>query len=257
MAHEGTLFLDEVGEMSPSMQAKLLRFLQDGTFTPVGSVEVKKVNVRIISATNRNLLEMVKNGQFREDLYYRLNVIHIKIPPLRDRRDDIPLLAEHFLQKFAVTHHTPRKVLTQRALELLMQYDWPGNVRELQNEIERACVLAGESHKITHDMLSSKIVQGENHLDAAQWESFLKPGKSLNEILESVEKMVILDALRRFGWNRSKVAKHLKMSRASLIQKFKSTAWIKNESSKPNLPNNFRLNLIFSEKVTRSFATIV
>ncbi|MCS6838661.1 MAG: sigma 54-interacting transcriptional regulator, partial [Bdellovibrionaceae bacterium] len=159
VADKGTFFLDEIGETSPQMQVKLLRVLQEGTFTPVGSTEQKKVDVRIIAATNRNLREMVEKGTFREDLYYRLNVISIRVPPLRERKEDIPLLVEYFLQKICETQNCPRKTITKRAMEILYDYAWPGNVRELQNEIERIVVLSGDETKITPEMLSPKIVE--------------------------------------------------------------------------------------------------
>src|SRR4029078_6964494 len=143
----GTFFLDEIGDTSPQMQVKLLRVLQEGTFMPVGATEGRKVDVRIIAATNRNLKEMVEQGTFREDLYYRLNVINIRVPPLRERKEDIPLLAEFFLQKASENNGGAKRMLTQRPLEKLYDYAWPGNVRELQNEMERLVVLAGEETK--------------------------------------------------------------------------------------------------------------
>jgi DNA-binding NtrC family response regulator len=150
-AHSGTFFLDEIGEMPATMQVRLLRVLQEGTFTPVGSTEQRKVDVRVIAATNRNLREMVDAGTFREDLYYRLNVINIRVPPLRERKEDIPLLAEHFLVKES-EKGGPKKMLTKRALEKLYDYVWPGNVRELQNVVER-CVVLAEGDEITLDLL--------------------------------------------------------------------------------------------------------
>ena len=157
IANKGTFFLDEIGDTSPTMQVKLLRVLQEGTFTPVGATEQRQVDVRVIAATNRNLREMVKNGSFREDLYYRLNVININVPSLSERKEDIPLLAEFFLNQ--KTEGGARKFLTKRALEKLYDYSWPGNVRELQNEIERLLVLSGPESKITADILSPKILE--------------------------------------------------------------------------------------------------
>lgn len=196
------------------MQVKLLRVLQEGTFTPVGSTETRKVDVRIIAATNRPLKEMVESGAFREDLYYRLNVINIRVPPLRERKEDIPLLAEAFLQK-AAEKGTPKKVLTKRGLEKLYDYPWPGNVRELQNEIERIIVLSGTETKLTADMLSPKILEvGEkNKVQGARVHGKLK------DSLEELERELIKEGLRRTGWNKSRLAKELGISRAGLIMK--------------------------------------
>lgn len=212
MADKGTFFLDEIGDTSPTMQVKLLRVIQEGTFLPVGAVEPKRVNVRIIAATNKNLKEMVEQGLFREDLYYRLNVINITVPPLRDRKEDIPFLAEFFLNKTGETHG--KKVLTKRALEKLYDYAWPGNVRELQNEIERVVVLAGSEEKITAEMLSPKILEvAENKVQGARLHGKLK------DALDELERDLIREGLRRTGWNKSKLAKELGISRAGLIMK--------------------------------------
>jgi two-component system response regulator HupR/HoxA len=213
-AHTGTFFLDEIGEMPAQMQVRLLRVLQEGTFTPVGSTEQRKVDVRVIAATNRNLREMVDAGTFREDLYYRLNVINIRVPPLRERKEDIPLLAEHFLVKEA-EKGGPKKILTKRALEKLYDYAWPGNVRELQNEIERIVVLSGTETKLTADMLSPKILEiGEK----SKVQGARVHGK-LKDALEELEREMIKEGLRRTGWNKSKLAKELGISRAGLIMK--------------------------------------
>jgi transcriptional regulator with PAS, ATPase and Fis domain len=213
MADKGTFFLDEIGDTSPTMQVKLLRVLQEGTFTPVGSVEPKRVNVRMLAATNRNLREMVEQGTFREDLYYRLNVINIGVPALRERKEDIPLLAEFFLSK----GDTPngKKTLTKRAMEKLYDYPWPGNVRELQNEIERLNVISGAETKITAEMLSPKIME---HGDRNKVQGARLHGK-LKDALEEVERELIKEGLRRTGWNKSKLAKELGISRAGLIMK--------------------------------------
>lgn len=215
MADKGTFFLDEIGDTSPQMQVKLLRVLQEGTFTPVGSTEMRKVDVRIVAATNRNLREMVENGTFREDLYYRLNVINIRVPPLRERKEDIPVLAEFFLQKVSDDNNLSRKTLVKRALELLYDYPWPGNVRELQNEIERIVVLAGEDSKITPEMLSPKLLEqvGANKAQGSRLQGKLK------DAMEELEKDMIREGLRRTGWNKSKLAKELGISRAGLIMK--------------------------------------
>lgn len=220
MADKGTFFLDEIGDTSPQMQVKLLRVLQEGTFTPVGSTEMRKVDVRIVAATNRNLREMVEQGTFREDLYYRLNVINIRVPPLRERKEDIPLLVEYFLTKASESSHKPKKSLMGRAIEKLYDYPWPGNVRELQNEIERLCVLSGDDQKIGHEILSPKILElGEK----TKVQGSRLHGK-LKDALEELEREMIKEGLRRTGWNKSKLAKELGISRAGLIMKVEKYA---------------------------------
>jgi two-component system response regulator HupR/HoxA len=215
IADKGTFFLDEIGDTSPTMQVKLLRVLQEGTFTPVGSTEMRKVDVRIVAATNKNLKEMVEQGTFREDLYYRLNVINIRVPPLRERKEDIPLLAEFFLQKACEAQNRPRVTLTKRGLEKLYDYPFPGNVRELQNEMERVVVLAGEETKILPEMLSPKMLEAteKSKVQGARLQGKLK------DALEELEREMIREGLRRTGWNKSKLAKELGISRAGLIMK--------------------------------------
>lgn len=215
MADKGTFFLDEIGDTSPQMQVKLLRVLQEGTFTPVGSTEMRKVDVRIVAATNKNLKEMVEQGTFREDLYYRLNVINLRVPPLRERKEDIPLLTEFFLNKACEATGSPKKQLTKRALEKLYDYAFPGNVRELQNEMERLVVLAGEETKILPEMLSPKIMEAgeKSKVQGARLQGKLK------DALEDLEREMIREGLRRTGWNKSKLAKELGISRAGLIMK--------------------------------------
>lgn len=215
IADKGTFFLDEIGDTSPTMQVKLLRVLQEGTFTPVGATETRKVDVRIVAATNRNLKEMVEQGTFREDLYYRLNVINLRVPPLRERKEDIPLLAEFFLQKSVESGDGVKRALTKRALEKLYDYPWPGNVRELQNEMERLVVLAGEDTKILPEMLSPKIMEiaEKSKVQGARLHGKLK------DALEELERDMIREGLRRTGWNKSKLAKELGISRAGLIMK--------------------------------------
>ena len=213
-AHKGTFFLDEIGDTSPQMQVKLLRVLQEGTFTPVGSTEQIKVDVRILAATNKDLKKMVEEGTFREDLYYRLNVISLIVPPLRDRKEDIPLLVDFFLNENNKKIGA-KKVLTKTAMERLYSYTWPGNVRELKNEIERLVVLSGHDQKITHDMLSDKIVEKEASSNVQGARVYGK----LKDAIEDLEKNMILEGLRRTGWNKSRLAKELGISRAGLIMK--------------------------------------
>lgn len=215
VADKGTLFLDEIGDTSPSMQVKLLRVIQEGTFIPVGATETRRVDVRIVAATNRDLKDMVEKGTFREDLYYRINVINVKVPPLRERKEDIPLLVDFFLDKSAQEKNNKKKVMTKRALEKIYDFPWPGNIRELQNEVERLVVLAGEESKLTADMLSPRLLEfGEkNKVQGARVHGRLK------DALEELEREMIKEGLRRTGWNKSKLAKELGISRAGLIMK--------------------------------------
>lgn len=215
MADKGTFFLDEIGDTSPQMQVKLLRVLQEGSFLPVGATEPKKVDVRIVAATNRNLREMVEQGTFREDLYYRLNVINIRVPPMRERKEDIPYLVDFFLQKIAEQTGGTKRILTKRALEKLYDYPWPGNVRELQNEIERLVVLSGEETKLMAELLSPKILEAG---EKSKVQGSRLQGK-LKDALEDLEREMIKEGLRRTGWNKSKLAKELGISRAGLIMK--------------------------------------
>lgn len=214
-AHGGTLFLDEIGDTSPSMQVKLLRVLQEGTFTPVGSTEVKKAKVRVVAATNRDLESMIKEGSFREDLYYRLNVIHVPLPALRERKEDITVLAEHFLNKYAEAHNEARKEIEKECMTAMLDYDWPGNVRELENEIERLCVLAGPDKVLVKEFLSQRIHDSES---SGAIQNFNADG-NLKDAVETLERAMILDGLKKLRWNKSKLAKQLGISRAGLINK--------------------------------------
>ena len=217
IADTGTFFLDEVGDTSPAMQVKLLRVIQEGTFFSVGDTQPKKVDVRIITATNKNLKKMVEDGHFREDLYYRLNVINIQVPPLRERREDITLLAEFFINHFS----QQPKIFTKKALEKLNQYSWPGNVRELQNEAERLAVFTGNDTYIKEDFLSDKIKNKDN---STQFISFLNAnhsGKVMKKAISQLERQMISQCLKQEGWNKTKVAKKLGISRAALVSKVK------------------------------------
>jgi len=215
VADGGTFFLDEIGDTSPSMQVKLLRVIQEGTFIPVGATEPRKVDVRILAATNKDLKDMVEKGTFREDLYYRINVINITVPPLRERKEDIPLLCEHFLARTAAEKGIKPRILTKRALEKIFDYPWPGNIRELENEMERVTVLAGTESKITVDMLSARIREfGER----SKVQGVRIQGK-LRDALEELEREMIREGLKRTGWNKSRLAKELGISRAGLINK--------------------------------------
>jgi two-component system, NtrC family, response regulator HupR/HoxA len=227
LADKGTLFLDEIGDTSPAMQVKLLRVLQEGTFIPVGGTEQRRVDVRIVAATNRNLEQMVKEGTFREDLYYRLNVINIKVPPLRDRKEDIPLLVSRFLDDYTQTAGIPKKRVSRDCLERMERHDWPGNVRELQNEVERLCVLAGDLPEISSEFVSERI-------GAKKDEKFpgLRVEGKLKDAIEELERKMIFDCLIRENWNKSRVAKLLGISRAGLIMKCEKFGFDKTDDYK-------------------------
>ncbi|MGK5082838.1 sigma 54-interacting transcriptional regulator [Bdellovibrionota bacterium FG-1] len=214
-ADKGTLFLDEVGDMSPTMQVKLLRVIQEGVLTPVGSTDARKVDVRVVAATNRDLKEMIEQGTFREDLYYRINVINLVVPSLRDRKEDIPLLMEHFVSRGCKEKSIPIKQFQKRTMEKMFDYTWPGNIRELENEVERLIVLTGEDSKIASELLSQRIREfGDN----AKVQGVRVAGK-LKDALEELEKTMIKEGLRRTNWNKSRLAKELGISRAGLIMK--------------------------------------
>ena len=215
-AGEGSIFLDEIGDTSPAMQVKLLRVLQEGTFTPVGGSGTRKSGARIIAATNKDLAAMVEKGVFREDLFYRLNVINLQVPPLRNRPEDIPLLIDHFTRHYARHTSTPQKNPSKACMKVLLNHNWPGNVRELENEIERLCVLSQDSKELEEDFLSQRIK-----------DAVLKPGLSrystsngkLKDAIEALEREILLEGLKRTRWNKSKLARELGISRAGLIMK--------------------------------------
>ncbi len=225
VADGGTFFMDEVGDMSPALQVKLLRVLQEGMFMPVGGTDTKKVDVRIIAATNRDLTQMVKDGSFREDLYYRLHVVSLRVPALRDRKDDIPLLVEHFLQKLG-RRDGKQKVLTQRALTQLVVHDWPGNVRELENEMERVWVLSGDDKVIDAELLSPSVRQSRPAVSrpaptapSSPPSSPAPPARTLPEAVESLERSMIESALEAHHGNKTRAAEALGISRRNLIRK--------------------------------------
>jgi two-component system, NtrC family, response regulator HupR/HoxA len=217
VADGSTFFLDEIGDMSPSLQVKLLRVLQEGTFIPVGDTQVRKVDVRIIAATNRELKKMVERGEFREDLYYRINVINIHVPPLRERRDDIPLLVDHFLLKQTRGDRLRLKKLSRACQSALLEYSWPGNIRELENEIERLVVLAGEEKLIGEDLLSARIRNPASSLDAAV--ATTSEPNCLPDAVQELERNMIYEVLKRNHWNKTRAAQELHISRRNLIRK--------------------------------------
>lgn len=214
VAHGGTVFLDEVGEMSPAMQTSLLRVLQYGEIKPLGSELSKKIDVRVISATNKNLEEEVIKGRFREDLFYRLSVFNIELPPLRERVSDIPVLANHFIKTFNKKYKKSIKGLSEKAPKCLAAYAFPGNVRELENEIERAMALAREGGLIEISHLSEKIRQPSTYDTLG-----FKGQGSLKQMVETLEKAVLLENLEKHKGNKTQVAKELGLSRNGLMKK--------------------------------------
>jgi Nif-specific regulatory protein len=196
------------------MQTKLLRVLQEGQVRPVGGSHFREVNFRLITSSNRELLKEVEAGNFRDDLYYRVQVFPIKLPPLRQRKEDIPLLAAHFLEKYAEKLNQPVARLTPWTLDLLVQFDWPGNVRELENEIERALTLAGGDREIQASYLSEKITGTVGKMDTNQMD-----GMSLRDAIERMELQMVTRALRDAIGNRSKAARMLGLTRQGLINK--------------------------------------
>jgi two-component system response regulator AtoC len=206
-AEGGTLFLDEIGEMSANIQVHLLRVLEEKEFTRVGGNEPIKVDVRVISATNKDLRKAIEKQEFREDLYYRLNVVNIELPPLRERKEDIPLLAEHFLNKFASENRKEVSGFSPEAMEFLLDYDWPGNIRELENAIERAIILAKDSIIVIDDLPQESLMLAYPNT----------PKKSIKE----VEKEHILNVLHQTGDNYSEAARILGISRMTLYNKAK------------------------------------
>jgi transcriptional regulator with PAS, ATPase and Fis domain len=211
VADTGTFFLDEIGDMSPSLQVKVLRVLQEGTFNRVGDTETRKVDVRIIAATNRDLAGMVAAGRFREDLYYRVHVLSVVLPALRDRREDVPLLIDHFLARHR--RQRPKRLAAECAARM-HAYPWPGNVRELENEIERLVVLSGDAPSIGPELLSPRIRQWE---PSSEPERTAEPG-SLPAAVEALERRMIGAAMRRHGGNKTRAAEELKVSRRNLIR---------------------------------------
>ena len=222
-ANRGTLFLDEVGTMSPALQAKLLRVLQEREFERVGDSNPIKVDVRVIAATHSDLAKMVSDGSFREDLYYRLNVIPIHLPPLRERREDIPLLVRHFLQKLGAQLSPPRTQVTlaQEAMRRLMACDWPGNVRQLENIVERVLALTPGRAQIEVADLPAEVLGSSSPEPQAIW--FPDDGVDLAGYVRDIERAFIARALERANGNRRRAADLLKLKRTTLVEKLKRT----------------------------------
>ncbi|RMG67683.1 MAG: sigma-54-dependent Fis family transcriptional regulator [Calditrichaeota bacterium] len=215
LADGGTIFLDEIGDISPNMQLKLLRVLQEGEFERVGGTETKKVDVRIIAATNRNLEEAMKEGAFRQDLYYRLNVIPIEVPPLRERKDDIPLLIEHFLNKFNQAFNKNIQGVDEEAMRCLQTYHWPGNIRELENLLERAVVL-NKTGLLTVKDFPPYVVNAEPENSIP-----VNLDRPLTELVDEYEKQIILVALRENNFNKLRTAEKLGIHRSTFMSKLK------------------------------------
>ncbi len=228
LANKGTIFLDEIGEMSPSLQVKLLRVLQERCFERVGGVKTINIDIRVVAATNIDLEEAVHKGTFREDLYYRLNVIPIHLPPLRERKGDIPLLVNHFLKKFS--RGSQVNAIDDDALQMLEAYDWPGNVRELENIVERLVILAN-GPRITVADIPETILRKSGHIPvtpSTEPAAILpEEGLSLSAAVEQFEKALILQALDRTNGVKNRAAKLLKMNRTTLIEKMKKMKMMK------------------------------
>ncbi len=220
LADGGTIFLDEIGDMSPTLQVKLLRVLQQREFERVGGVRTIKVDVRIIAATNIDLEDAVQEGRFREDLYYRLNVIPIVIPPLRERTDDIPLLIDYFLTHFIKTKKKDIKGFSPEAMEILMSYPWPGNIRELENLIERLVILKGEGTIGVED-LPKKFVSQTFSKDGVLHITLPDAGINLKDVVEEFENNLILQAMQKAQGIKNKAAQLLALNRTTLVEKLK------------------------------------
>jgi DNA-binding NtrC family response regulator len=231
VADQGTIFFDEISTITPETQAKLLRVIQEREFMRLGGTEIIKVDVRILAASNEDLNKLVRDGRFREDLFHRLNVISLHLPPLRERKEDIPLLIERFLVQFCQENGKPPRRFTHGAMKLLMDYDWPGNVRELENVVERAIVLstqeAMDTDILPESVRTREIVKGVR----LQLAEFLPPmpgapggnaaSPSLFEILEEVERRIIVDMLERTNWNQTEAAERFQVPLSTLNQKIK------------------------------------
>ena len=225
MADGGTVFLDEIGEMSMTLQVKLLRVLQERSFEPVGGSRTVEVDVRVVAATNKDLEEEVEAGRFREDLYYRLNVVELNLPSLRERRSDIPRLIAHFNAKLHETRKRSISGIEDDALEKLMNYRWPGNVRELENIVERLTVFCMDEY-VTLDDLPAKILSPRTK-DPDMPFDLPEEGLDLREVINALEERLIRQALDRTGWNKNRAASLLRMNRTTLVEKLKKRGMVK------------------------------
>lgn len=220
MADGGTIFLDEIGDLEPALQVKLLRVLQERSFEPVGGTKSIQVNVRVIAATNKNLDDQVAASKFREDLYYRLNVIPIVIPSLHERKTDIPLLFAHFLELFNQSKQRRLTGITPEAMECLMNYPWPGNIRELENLVERLAILKGSGQVDVNDLPVKYRAIVDSSADSLMME-LPEDGMDFNTAVDQFENMLILRALEKTGWNRNQAALLLRLNRTTLVEKIK------------------------------------
>jgi DNA-binding NtrC family response regulator len=234
IADQGTIFLDEISTISPETQAKLLRVIQEREFMRLGGTETIKVDVRILAACNLDLMQLVREGRFREDLYHRLNVINILLPPLRDRKEDIPALLAHFLLRYCEENSKPLRRFSSNAMRLLMDYGWPGNIRELENVVNRAVVLSPQElmdvDLLPEAVRTREIVKGvrlqlSEFMPAGEGDSATRAGEppppSLFEIMEEVERRIILDMLERTNWNQTEAAERFQIPLSTLNQKIK------------------------------------
>jgi transcriptional regulator with PAS, ATPase and Fis domain len=218
-ADGGTIFLDEIGDLEPALQVKILRVLQERSFEPVGSTKTLHVNVRVIAATNIHLENAVENGKFREDLYYRLNVIPINVPALKERTEDISLLLNYFIEKFNKNKTQKLTGISQEALDLLCQYSWPGNIRELENLVERLSILKGFGQIEVSDLPPKYKVEA-NSLQPLNI-PFNLENLDFNTAVDNFENSLILKALEKTGWNRNQAALLLRLNRTTLVEKIK------------------------------------
>lgn len=251
VADQGTIFFDEISTVSPETQAKLLRVIQEREFMRLGGTETIKVDVRILAASNEDLRKLVREGRFREDLFHRLNVISIQLPPLRNRKEDVPLLVERFLEQFCRENAKPLRAFSNRAMKLLMDYEWPGNVRELENAVERAVVLStGDSMDadlLPENIHTREIVKGVRfeltEFMQSQDGGGLRngaPPPSLFEILEEVERRVIVDMLERTNWNQTEAAERFQVPLSTLNQKIKRLGIeIRRRPGAPRVPDGY------------------
>ncbi len=226
MADGGTVFLDEIAEMSPVLQVKLLRVLQEKKFERVGGGKSITSDFRVIAATNRDLAEEVRHGNFREDLYYRLTVIPIESPPLRDRKSDIPLLVDAFLGRFCVSKKRKIRGFTDEAMEYLKRYQWPGNVRELENLVERMVILAADDVVTTED-LPPQLLDAPAQTAAPVVPEIPEKDFCLSEVVAEYERTLIVRALQQTGWVKNRAAKLLKVNRTTLLEKMKRHGVVK------------------------------
>ncbi|MCS6837429.1 MAG: sigma-54 dependent transcriptional regulator [Bdellovibrionaceae bacterium] len=229
LADGGTIFLDEIGDLAPLLQVKLLRVLQERSFEPVGGTKSIHVDVRVIAATNKNLTELVKKNLFREDLYYRLNVIPIEVPPLRERKEDIPLLLDHYIKTLNIRKNKKIQGVTDQALSALINYPWPGNIRELENLVERMVILKGEG-VIDYADLPQPYRSSSSHpaeVSHAMLEPFVphfqfpESGIDFNSVVDQFENHLLLMALEKTKWNRNQAAQLLGINRTTLVEKLK------------------------------------